>query len=142
MLRKTAASALALVALATLTATATATAPLDFDALAIHTEAPITPEREKAEKAALQQSFCDTRGTVAQNLGDHFAEEPQARVLSLSGQEMELWASAIMGGWTVVHHGRDGISCIVATGQDWRADQDAHTLLEDTLASAQFAAVF
>ena len=56
MLRKTAASALALVALATLTATATATAPLDFDALAIQTEAPTTPEREKAETAALQQS--------------------------------------------------------------------------------------
>lgn len=142
MLRKTTASALALAALAALTATATATAPLDFDALATHAETPITPAREKAETAALQQSFCDTRATVAQNLSDHFAEEPQARVVSLNGKEVELWASAIMGGWTVVHHGRDGISCIVATGQDWRADQNAHALLEETLAGDQFAAAF
>jgi hypothetical protein len=33
-----------------------------------------------------------------------------------------------------VHHGSDGISCVVTTGQDWAAGSDAVLLMDQALA--------
>ncbi len=68
---------------------------------------------------AMDQPHCEPDTTMAQNLSHDFAEEPVQVRTTGEGLEMELWASDLMGTWTVVHRGNDGISCIVSSGIGW-----------------------
>jgi hypothetical protein len=81
----------------------------------------------------LTEAYCDLRGVVDETLRHDFAEEPQLAALTGTGMTMELWASDLLGTWTMVHHGADGISCIVTSGQDWSTDVDAVNLLDTVL---------
>ncbi len=88
---------------------------------------------------ALTETHCDARGTVQATLGRDFAETPRLAALTETGLTMELWTSDHTGSWTVVHHGGDGISCIVSTGMGWAADQDAALVLDTALSEAVYA---
>ena len=45
------------------------------------------------------------------------------------GLRIELWTSDLMGTWTALHHGADGISCIVASGVDWTPEVSPEELI-------------
>lgn len=94
----------------------------------------IGPESvEISQDLSLTESYCDMRATVQKALGRDFAETPRLAALTGTGMTMELWTSDTTGSWTVVHHGSDGISCIVTTGMDWAADRDAAAVLDGAL---------
>jgi hypothetical protein len=86
------------------------------------------------DQLSLTESYCDARETVARTLDHDFAEAPRLAALTEGGMTMELWASDLLGTWTVVHHGGDGISCIVTSGQDWAAGADPGSILDGVLA--------
>jgi hypothetical protein len=81
----------------------------------------------------LTATYCDLRATVNRKLKDDFSEDPALAALTATGMTMELWTSDLLGTWTVVHHGNDGISCIVTSGMDWANDGDPLALLEAVL---------
>jgi hypothetical protein len=87
---------------------------------------------------ALTETYCDARATVQAALGRDFAETPRLAALTGTGMTMELWTSDRTGSWTVVHHGQDGISCVVSTGMDWAADGDAAAVLDSVLGDAVY----
>ena len=91
-----------------------------------------------AQDTALTETYCDLRGTVQSSLARDFAETPRLAALTGTGMTMELWTSDQSGSWTVVHHGTDGITCIVSTGMDWAADRDAVLVLETVLGAEVF----
>jgi hypothetical protein len=82
---------------------------------------------------SLTETYCDLRTTVDGTLRHDFAEAPRLAAVTGAGMTMELWASDLLGTWTVVHHGGDGISCIVTSGQDWTTSTDAVVLLDGVL---------
>ena len=65
------------------------------------------------------QTYCDRHEVVTDGLAHDFAETLQAAKVTRDGLRIELWTSDLMGTWTALHHGEDGISCIVASGVDW-----------------------
>lgn len=81
----------------------------------------------------LTETYCDLRATVDATLRHDFAEVPALAALTGTGMTMELWTSDLMGTWTLVHHGGDGISCIVTSGQDWTAGDSAVLLMDRAL---------
>ena len=83
---------------------------------------------------SLTGTQCDLRVTVDTTLRHDFAEVPTLAALTGTGMTMELWTSDLLGTWTMVHHGRDGVSCIVTLGQDWAAGDDAVLLMDRALA--------
>ena len=82
---------------------------------------------------SLAETWCDARGTVADTLRHDFAEAPTLAALTGTGMTMELWTSDLLGTWTMVHHGGDGISCIVTSGMDWQSGADAVVLMDRAL---------
>jgi hypothetical protein len=76
------------------------------------------------------ETYCDTHQTVTEGLAQDFAETLRASQISADGLKIELWASDLMGTWTALHHGDDGISCIVASGVDWSGSVQADDLLQ------------
>lgn len=71
------------------------------------------------EQISPAQTYCDRHEVVAGGLTQDFAETLRAEKVSRDGLKIELWTSDLMGTWTALHHGEDGISCIVASGVDW-----------------------
>lgn len=94
--------------------------------------APLVPQPDPS----LTETWCDARAVVGETLRHDFAEEPRLAALTGAGLRMEVWASDLLGSWTLVHHGQDGISCIVTSGMDWTRGDDAALLMERALAEA------
>ncbi|TAG22871.1 MAG: hypothetical protein EAZ40_07815 [Rhodobacterales bacterium] len=87
---------------------------------------------------SLTETHCDARATVQATLGRDFAETPRLAALTGTGLTMELWTSDHTGSWTVVHHGGDGISCIVSTGMGWAAGLNPAVVLDTALRDAVY----
>ncbi|WP_103258337.1 hypothetical protein [Tabrizicola aquatica] len=98
------------------------------------------PDPRADEPLSLTETYCDARTVVAATLRHDFAETPRLVRMTGEGMMMELWASELLGTWTVLHHGADGISCIVTSGQDWSEGSDAGTVLDAALAGAVYGA--
>lgn len=71
------------------------------------------------EQVSPAQTYCDRHKVVTGGLAHDFAETLRAEKVSRDGLRIELWSSDLMGTWTALHHGEDGISCIVASGVGW-----------------------
>ncbi|MES2665569.1 MAG: hypothetical protein V4712_05680 [Pseudomonadota bacterium] len=67
----------------------------------------------------LEQPLCQGNLELAATLTNDFAEMPVAQTLTEDGLAMQLWSSTLMGTWTLVHKGDDGMSCIVSSGTGW-----------------------
>jgi hypothetical protein len=65
------------------------------------------------------EPHCAPHAQLAANLTHDFAERPVENRFRGDGLEMQLWASTLMGTWTLVHLGSDGIACIVTSGTGW-----------------------
>ncbi len=98
------------------------------------------PDPRADEPLSLTETYCDARTVVAATLRHDFAETPRLVRMTGEGMMMELWASELMGTWTVLHHGADGISCIVTSGQDWSEGGDAGAVLDAALEGAVYGA--
>jgi hypothetical protein len=65
------------------------------------------------------QPFCAANAEVADQLNHDFAEVEQTSWTQGKDMTLELFASELMGTWTLVHAGEDGVSCIVSSGFGW-----------------------
>ena len=98
------------------------------------------PDPRAGEELSLTETYCDARTVVAATLRHDFAETPRLVRMTGEGMMMELWASELMGTWTVLHHGADGISCIVTSEQDWAEGSEAGAVMDRALAGAVYGA--
>lgn len=89
-----------------------------------------------ASDPSLEETYCDRRRTVEASLERDFAEKPRLGTMTGAGMTIELLASDLLGTGTILHHGADGISCIVTSGHDWTTETDAVLLMDSTLAEA------
>ena len=98
------------------------------------------PDPRAEAELSLTATYCDARIVVAGTLRHDFAETPRLVAVTAEGMTMELWGSEVMGTWTVVHHGGDGISCIVTSGQGWTSATDAAEVMDEALRDAVYGA--
>lgn len=72
--------------------------------------------------AAQQQSqpSCAKRSEIVKHLGGNFHEQPVAIGLSDNGSLLEVLASEDGKTWSLLFSMPTGISCLMATGQDWQ----------------------
>ena len=68
----------------------------------------------------LAQANCAERQVVVERLETGFGEIFAGGGLQTSSQIIEIWASEERGTWTVLVTRADGVSCIMASGTDWR----------------------
>lgn len=80
----------------------------------------------------VQDPYCDTVDMIAASLTDDFAESRTDAWIQGADLKMELWTSDLMGSWTLLHVGVDGISCIVSSGFGWTDGME----VQDVLAAA------
>lgn len=67
---------------------------------------------------ALAQSVCGERSKFLKQLSRVHSEGPVAMGLVSNGSILEVLAST-SGSWTILVTRPDGVSCVVAVGQDW-----------------------
>lgn len=79
---------------------------------------------------AVDQPFCGGGDLLAQTLAHDFAEQVVERRIGADGLVTELWASDVLGTWTVVHQKEDGLSCIISSGTGWASDSQADDVFE------------
>lgn len=75
-----------------------------------------------SELAVDDQPYCASDTEIAQTLRHDFAETP---VVTAGLGGTELWASDVMGTWTLVAPRADETSCIIASGIGFEEERDA-----------------
>ena len=68
--------------------------------------------------AALAQPVCGQHNSVSDNLKKSYSEAPVSMGLTTGGGIIEVFASD-KGSWTMVITQPNGVSCLIAVGQDW-----------------------
>ncbi|WP_103334967.1 hypothetical protein [Pseudotabrizicola formosa] len=79
----------------------------------------------------LQDPLCGARDVITADLSQAFAETFEASVEHEPGVSLEVWASDMMGTWTVVHVEHEGLACIVSSGFGWEEGMTAADVLQD-----------
>ena len=69
---------------------------------------------------ALAQAVCGAHAKVKDNLRETYAEAPVSVGVTTSGAVIEVFASP-QGTWTLVLTQPNGLSCLIAAGQDWES---------------------
>ena len=67
---------------------------------------------------ALAQPVCAAHTLVSDNLQTAYAEAPISMGVTTGGAVVEIYASQ-QGTWTLVITQPNGVSCLIAAGQDW-----------------------
>ena len=67
------------------------------------------------------QSRCDSRGRLVAQLGERYQEAPIALGVDSGGRLIEVLAAVDGSTWTIIVTLPQGISCMVAAGEGWRA---------------------
>lgn len=75
-----------------------------------------------SEAAVDDQPYCAPDAEIAFTLSTDFAEQP---VVTAGAGGTELWASDLMGTWTVVAPRADDTSCIIASGIGYNDEREA-----------------
>lgn len=70
--------------------------------------------------AATAQSFCAERDSVVQKLETGYGEAFAGGGLQNANRVFEVWMSEEKGTWTILMTRSDGVSCVMATGTNWR----------------------
>ncbi len=68
--------------------------------------------------AAVAQPICGSHNTVSDKLKKSYSEAPVSMGLTMGGGIIEVFASD-EGTWTMVITQPNGVSCLIAVGQDW-----------------------
>ncbi|WP_395542488.1 hypothetical protein [Neotabrizicola sp. sgz301269] len=96
------------------------------DQLSIYDMPGVTPDD------AFDRPVCQDSATMVASLDHDFAETLVDTSLQADGLVMELYASTLMGTWTLVHKGDDGISCVVTSGIGWTDTATPDQVLEQS----------
>ena len=72
---------------------------------------------------ASAQSVCMTHGEVTQKLGSRYTEAQIAMGLASNGAVLELFSSGDGATWSIVVTTPDGVSCVVASGEEWEQSE-------------------
>ena len=64
---------------------------------------------------------CHSHADLAAMLNRKYSEAPNAVGVQANGHLVEVFASSDGTSWTIVVTRPDGVSCIVAVGEDWEA---------------------
>ncbi|NEX48124.1 hypothetical protein [Pseudotabrizicola algicola] len=78
----------------------------------------------------VQDPLCDNKDVITASLAHDFAEGFHAEWLEHQAK-VELWTSDVMGTWTLLHVGSDGLACIVGSGFGWSEGMEARDILPD-----------
>ena len=70
--------------------------------------------------ADAQQPLCSTRADITMQLSEKYAEVPVALGVANNGGVMEVLSSPDGTTWTIILTMPDGMSCMIAAGDDWR----------------------
>lgn len=71
--------------------------------------------------ASAQQIPCGKRGDVLKQLSVRHSEAPAAMGLSSTGGMLEVLTSPTGGSWTILMTMPNGVSCLVAAGENWES---------------------
>lgn len=74
--------------------------------------------------AYAQSQNCAERDVVAERLTSGYGEQQQSMGLS-QGTAVETWANTDTGSWSILVTRPDGVSCLVASGQNFVITGDA-----------------
>lgn len=72
-----------------------------------------------APQARAQEAICLDREKLAQALAGRYSEKPVAAGLDSAGKLLEIFASGNGASWTMTVTSPDGVSCVIATGEQW-----------------------
>ncbi len=78
---------------------------------------------------ALAQSNCANRDVVVDKLAAKYGEAFAGGGLQNTQQIFEVWFSPEKGTWTILMTRADGMSCIMASGTNWRDETPVKTPL-------------
>ena len=79
------------------------------------------PETTARAQPLAQVQQCDQRARVIGHLAKKYKEAPVAIGVTTSGGMVEVLTTADGGTWTIILSNPNGISCLVAAGEGWRA---------------------
>ncbi len=68
---------------------------------------------------AQAQMACGTRNTVVEKLGEKYSETRRGFGLAGSEAIFEIWASEATGSWTILKTTPNGLTCVMAVGDNW-----------------------
>lgn len=69
---------------------------------------------------AWAQPQCGERGNVLSTLATRYQEFPVHMGLTSSGAMLEIVATESGSTWSIIVTGRDGVTCLVSAGENWR----------------------
>lgn len=81
------------------------------------------PGRTDPPDAAPTAPMCGEYDQLRSFLDEQFDEQPTSSGLADDGSVMQVFASVPDGTWTMVSVDRDGMACVLATGQAWQQDE-------------------
>ena len=73
-----------------------------------------------AARAAQAPTACGQHTDVIKALGDKFHEKQAATALTSAGTLLEVLTADDGATWTIIVSRPDGLSCVVAAGQNWQ----------------------
>ena len=76
-----------------------------------------------APPAHAQSTNCAARDVVVERLESKFGETPTGRGLRSATQMVEIWSSAETGSWSILVTRADGVTCLMASGDNWNEIQ-------------------
>ena len=68
---------------------------------------------------ALAEQPCGPRARIIDHLESKYGEAPSGTGIGSATSVVEVWTSAKSGTWTILVTRANGMSCILASGQDW-----------------------
>ena len=71
---------------------------------------------------AQAQMVCGMRDSVVAKLGDKYGEVRRGGGLAGPTANFEIWASEATGSWTILKTTPNGLTCVMAVGDDWHDD--------------------
>ncbi len=80
-----------------------------------------TAQAQSPPQSPAQTQQCDQRARVIGHLARKYQEAPVAIGVTTSGGMVEVLTSGDGGTWTIILSSPNGISCLVAAGEGWRA---------------------
>ncbi len=76
-----------------------------------------------APDSRAQESLCLDREKLAQALDGRYSEKPVAAGLNSAGKLLEVFASGDGASWTMIVTTPEGVSCVIATGEQWLSSE-------------------
>jgi hypothetical protein len=67
-----------------------------------------------------QQPSCDTRDNILQKLSKKYKESPVAIGVTNNGRLVEVLTTENGSTWSIIISSPNGLSCLVAAGENWR----------------------